>query len=41
MSKTTLAIELDDAETCTLRRITTTPGRSIKAHRPWTVLSVS
>jgi len=38
---TTLAIELDDAETRVVRRTTTTPVRNIKAGRPRTVPSVS
>jgi hypothetical protein len=38
---TTLAIELDDAETRVVRHTTTTPVRNIKADRPWTVPSVS
>jgi hypothetical protein len=41
VSDTTLAIELDDAETRVVRRTTTTPVRNIKADRPWTVPSVS
>ena len=41
VADTTLAIELDDAETRVLRRTTTTPVRYIKADRPWTVPSVS
>lgn len=41
VSETTLAIELDDAETRVVRRTTTTPVRNIKADRPWTVPSVS
>jgi hypothetical protein len=41
VSDTTLAIELDDAETRIVRRTTTTPVRNIKADRPWTVPSVS
>jgi transposase InsO family protein len=41
VSDTTLAIELDDAETRVVRRTTTTPVRNIKADRPWTVTSVS
>ena len=41
VSDTTLAIELDDAETRVLRRTTTNPVRNIKAGRPWTVPSVS
>ena len=35
VSDTTLAIELDDAETRVVRRTTTTPVRNIKADRPW------
>jgi hypothetical protein len=34
---TTLAIELDDAETRVVRRTTAKPVRNIKAGRPWTV----
>jgi hypothetical protein len=41
VSDTTLAIELDDAETRVVRRTTTTPVRNIKANRPRTVPSVS
>jgi hypothetical protein len=41
VSETTLAIEVDDAETRVVRRTTTTPVRHIKADRPWTVPSVS
>jgi len=41
VSDTTLAIELDDAETRVVRRTTTKPVRNIKADRPWTVPSVS
>jgi transposase InsO family protein len=41
VSDTTLAIELDDAETRVVRRTTTTPVRNIKADQPWTVSSVS
>jgi transposase InsO family protein len=41
VSDTTLAIELDDAETRVVRRTTTTPVRNIKADRPWTVPSAS
>ena len=41
VADTTLAIELDDAETRVVRRTTTTPVRNIKADRPWTVPSVS
>jgi len=41
VSETTLAIELDDAETRVVRRTTTKPVRNIKADRPWTVPSVS
>jgi transposase InsO family protein len=41
VSDTTLAIELDDAETRVVRRTTTNPVRNIKADRPWTVPSVS
>jgi hypothetical protein len=41
VSETTLAIELDDAETRVVRRTTTMPVRNIKADRPWTVPSVS
>jgi hypothetical protein len=41
VSDTTLAVELDDAETRVVRRTTTTPIRNIKADRPWTVPSVS
>jgi transposase InsO family protein len=41
VSDTTLAIELDDAETRVVRRTSTTPVRNIKADRPWTVPSVS
>jgi hypothetical protein len=41
VSDSTLAIELDDAETRVVRRTTTTPVRNIKADRPWTVPSVS
>jgi hypothetical protein len=41
VSDTTLAIELDDAETRVVRRTTTTPVRDIKAGRPRTVPSVS
>jgi hypothetical protein len=41
VSDTTLAIELDDAQTRVVRRTTTTPVRNIKADRPWTVRSVS
>jgi hypothetical protein len=40
ISDTTLAIELDDAETRVMRRTTTKPVRNIKADRPWTVPSV-
>jgi hypothetical protein len=40
VSDTTLAIELDDAETRVVCR-TTTPVCNIKADRPWTVPSVS
>lgn len=36
VSDTTLAIELDDAETRVIRRTTTTPVRNIKADRPRT-----
>ena len=35
VSDTTLAIELDDAETRAVRGTTTTPVRNIKADRPW------
>jgi transposase InsO family protein len=41
VSDTTLAIELDDAETRVVRRTTTNPVRNIKADRPWTVPTVS
>jgi hypothetical protein len=41
LSDTTLAIELEDAETRVVRRTTTNPVRNIKADRPWTVPSVS
>jgi hypothetical protein len=41
VSDTTLAIELDDAETRVMRRTTATPVRNIKADRPWTIPSVS
>jgi transposase len=41
ISDTTLAIELDDAETRVVRRTTTRPVRNIKADRPWTVPTVS
>ena len=41
VSDTTLAIELDDAETRVVRRTTIKPVRNIKADRPWTVPSVS
>jgi hypothetical protein len=41
VSDTTLAIELDDAETRVVRRTTTKAVRNIKADRPWTVPSVS
>jgi transposase InsO family protein len=41
VSDTTLAIELDDAETRIVRRTTTKPVRNIKADRPWTVPTVS
>ena len=41
VSDSTLAIELDDAETRVVRRTTTKPVRNIKADRPWTVPSVS
>jgi len=41
VSDTTLAIELDDAETRVVRRTTTTPVRNIKADRPRTIPSVS
>jgi hypothetical protein len=41
VSDTTMAIELDDAETRVVRRTTTTPVHNIKADRPWTVPSVS
>src|SRR5262249_36254007 len=41
VSETTLAIELDDADTRVVRRTTTKPVRNIKADRPWTVPSVS
>jgi transposase InsO family protein len=41
VSDTTLAVELDDAETRVMRRTTTNPVRNIKADRPWTVPSVS
>jgi hypothetical protein len=41
VSDTTLAIELDDAETRVARRTTTKPVRNIKAGRPWKVPSVS
>ena len=41
VSKTTLAIELDDGETRVVRRTTTQPVRNIKADRPRTVPSVS
>jgi hypothetical protein len=41
VSGTTLAIELDDAETRVVRRTTATPVRNIKADRPWTIPSVS
>lgn len=37
VSGTTLAIELDDAETRVVRRTTTMPARNIKADRPWAV----
>jgi hypothetical protein len=40
VSDTTLAIELDDAETRVVCRATTTPVHNIKADRPWTVPSV-
>jgi hypothetical protein len=39
VSDTTLAIELDDAETRVVRRTTTTPARNIKADRPWVASS--
>ena len=39
--RSTLAIELDDAETRVIRRATTTPVRNIKANRPRTVPSGS
>ena len=41
VSDTTLAIELDDAETRVVRRTTTMPVRNIKADRPWAVPTVS
>jgi transposase InsO family protein len=41
VSDTTLAIELDDAETRVVRRTTTTPVRNIKADRPRTAPAVS
>ena len=41
VSDTTLAIELDDAETRVARRTTAKPVPNIKADRPWTVRSVS
>jgi transposase InsO family protein len=41
VADTTLAIELDDAETRVIRRTTTTAVRNIKADRPRTVPSVS
>jgi hypothetical protein len=41
VSDTTLAIELDEAETRVVRRTATKPVRNIKADRPWTVPSVS
>jgi hypothetical protein len=41
VSETTLAIELDDAETRVVRRTTTIPVRNIKADRPRTFPSVS
>jgi hypothetical protein len=41
VSETTLAIELDGAETRVVRRTTTTAVRNIKADRPWTVPTVS
>ena len=41
VSDTTLAVELDDAETRAVRRTTTKPVRNIKADRPWTVPTVS
>jgi hypothetical protein len=37
VSKTTLAIEVDDPETRMVHRTTTTPVRNIKADRPRTV----
>jgi hypothetical protein len=37
VSKTTLAIELDDQETRVVRRTPTKPVRNIEADRPWTV----
>jgi hypothetical protein len=39
VSGTTLAIDLDDAETRVVRRSTTTPARTIKAGRPWAASS--
>jgi len=39
VSDTTLAIELDDAETRVVRRTTTKPVRNIKADRPRQVVS--
>ena len=41
VSETTLAIELDGAETRVVRRTTATPVRNIKADRPWTIPTVS
>jgi hypothetical protein len=41
VSETTLAIELDGAETRVVRRATATPVRNIKADRPWTIPTVS
>jgi hypothetical protein len=37
VSDTTLAVELDDADTGVVRRITTLPVRNIKADRPRSV----
>jgi hypothetical protein len=37
-NKVELQVKDRDAETCVVRRTATTPVRSIKADRPWTVL---
>jgi hypothetical protein len=40
-NKVKLQVKDRDAETCVVRRTATTPVRSIKADRLWTVASVS